>query len=174
MSTPDDTRPETPSREAQERDERRLGFDRTRNYFSEVMRPLVPQRLAVRGTTLAVAPSKERYRHGEPVEFDVVFYNRLPVPVAIATPTSRCWFWSVDGEPFASDERPYIRERPNSFQLRARERRRITQRWDGRFRREGNPTRWVPANPGTHTIGAVLETVTGENPSAEAEIYIER
>lgn len=174
MSAPSGPSPEPPSREAQERDERRLGFDETRNYFTEAMQPLIPQRLAVWGMKIEVIPTKERYQVGEPIEFEVVFYNRLPVPVAIETPSSRCWYWAVDGEPFASDERPYIQNNANSFPLRARERKRITQTWDGRFRRDGDLVRWIPATAGTHSIGAVLETAVGSpHLSAETQIYIE-
>lgn len=173
MNQPGDVRRNGPSREERDRDEDQLGFNETSNYLSATMRPLVPQRLAVRGLVVTVNVHEGPHTSGEPIPFDVVFENRLPVPMELESPSSRLWYWSVDGEPFASDETPYIRDEPNSLAFRARETKVVTQTWNGRFRREGDPVRWIPANPGTYTIEAVFETAVGKSPAGAATVCIE-
>lgn len=173
MNQPGGVRRDGPSREEREKAEDQLGFNETSNYLSASMRPLVPQRLAVKGLTVDVDVQEGPYISGEPLSFDVVFRNRLPVPIELESPTSRLWYWAIDDKPFASDERPYIRDKPNSLAFRARETKVVTQVWNTRFRREGNPVRWIPAKPGTYTIKVVFETVVGRNPTGTATVRIE-
>lgn len=150
-----------------------FGFDETTNYFAAPLRWLVPQRLAVWGLHVGIELADEPHVAGESVAFTVVFENRLPVPVELETESSRIWRWSIDGEPFASDERPYIQGSHNSLSFRARERKVVEQTWNGRFRRDGDPVRWIAATPGTYTLEVVLETSTGAHPAAVTSIDLD-
>lgn len=174
MNPSGDVRRRGPSREEGDGDEDPLGFDETRGYFSATMRRLVPQNLAVSALTVGVTIQEGSYTTGDKIPFEVVFRNHLPVPVEIESPTSKLWYWSIDGESFASDETPYVRDEPNSMALRARETKVVPQTWNGRFRREGDPVRWIPAEPGTYTVEAVFETAVGKNPTGAATVRIER
>ena len=137
------------------------GFSETKNYLSAIMAPLVPQWLAVRGVSVSVTTDKGTYRSGEPIVIDITFANRLPAPVRIETPTSRQWGWTVDGKPAASNDLEYRRDIGNDFGFRAGEVKRIRRVWDGRFKRSGNPTRWVPAENGSHEIAAFIDARSG-------------
>lgn len=143
-------------RRAGRRDDDQLGLDESRNYVAEALGTLVPQALARRSIAVSVATDRRRYRPGEPVEVTAEFRNRLPVPVVVRTPGRRLWGWSVDGQLEASDEPRYASARPNSFAFRPRERKRVVVQWDGRFKRVGERTRWVDADPGEHEIRAFL------------------
>ncbi|MEM4781804.1 MAG: BsuPI-related putative proteinase inhibitor [Halalkalicoccus sp.] len=144
----------TPRRRAREDDQ--MTFDEP--YFGFVSRlvgPLVPQPLARRGLSVSVETNREEYRVGEPVELTIAVKNRLPVPVELET-EGRIWGWTVDGLLEASDERLYASDARNTLRLRAGETLTFERTWDGRFKREGSPTRWVEAEPGEYEIGAFV------------------
>ncbi|MFD1514578.1 hypothetical protein [Halomarina rubra] len=160
----------TGSRDATPRDPH--GFDESRNVLADVLGKFVPQWLARRSTAVTVTTDRETYRVGEPVEFTVTIENGLPLPVTIATPRPRLWGWSVDGDLEASDERVYVGDSPGTMSFRARERKVVTQTWDGRFKRVGERARWVEATPGPHEIRAFL-ALDGRRPTDAVTVYIE-
>ncbi|MFP8890539.1 hypothetical protein ACLI4U_12265 [Natrialbaceae archaeon A-CW2] len=153
------------------------GFSETKNYLSALLEPLVPQRIAVPSLGVSVKTDKTTYDLGEPVIIDIVFKNRLPVPISIETPTARLWGWSVDGELAASDESEYRRNHPNTFSFRAGETKRIQRIWDGQFKRNkrnGDPTKWIPAPSGEYEITAFVDARYGRSrPSASTTIILE-
>lgn len=109
---------------------------------------------------MEVRTDKRRYRPGEQVEIEIRFRNRLPVPVTIATPKRRLWGWTVDGELEASDVTRYERDAPAAFSFRARECKRVSRTWDGRFERDGDSLREAAA-PGEYEIAAFVATADG-------------
>lgn len=149
----------------------RFGFDDNRNYLTSALAKLVPRGLAHRGVAVTVDVERERYAAGEPVRFTVALRNRLPVPIEVATPTRRLWGWTVDGELEASDERVFQSSSPGVLTFRGGERKVVTRTWNGRFKRTGEPTRWVEPDPGTYELGAFVNTAG--RPSDAVEIRID-
>ena len=152
----------------------RTGMAESRNYLGSFLGRFVPQWLARRAVGVRVSTDRDRYAPGEPVEITVEFRNRLPVPIQVETAKLRLWGWSVDGELEASDERRYESETRGSFTFRSRERKRVRTRWGGSFKRSGDPTRWVPPEPGEHEIAAFLNVAAPDRPEDRTTIRIER
>ncbi|QIB75842.1 hypothetical protein GL213_02915 [Halogeometricum borinquense] len=154
--------------------EDRHGFDDTKSPITDALGKFVPQAIVKRSLSLSVRTDKETYAPGEPVELTVEIENRLPLPVAVHTPTHRLWGWTVDGELEASDERVYLPESPSKLSFRAGERKVLTQTWNGLLKRVGDddtPTRWVEPTCGVHEIGAYL-ALDGTRPEDTTEIRI--
>ena len=147
-----------------DRDERHsrseeFDIDETKHrYTSRALRALVPQSLAHRALSVDVSTDRTVYDIGDVIEITIEIGNRLPIPVTIVTTSQRLWGWAIDGHLEASDERLYNPNRRNSFELDGFETKRFTVRWDGRVKRTGSPTRWVPADPGEHEIRAFVPT----------------
>ena len=155
--------------------EDRTGFDETRNYLTEAVARVVPDRLARRAVTVSVSTDKRAYEQGEPVEITVEFDNRLPVPVEVPTPSQRRWGWAVDGVLEATDEKRYVRGEPLTFAFRGGETKTLTATWNGRFRRTDGDglDRSEPAGRGEHTITAFLAIDRGgERPEDSTEVRI--
>ena len=131
------------------------GLDESRNYLTEALGRLVPQSLARRAVAVRVETDREEYAQDEPVRLTVVFRNRLPVPVVVATDERR-WGWTVAGELEASDEPRAAEAGEATMRFRGGERRRVEVRWDGRFKRVGRRTRWVTPDPGEYEVAAFL------------------
>lgn len=154
--------------------ENRHGFDDASSPIADAVGKFVPQAVVRRGLSVSVRTDRETYAPGDPVELTVEIENRLPLPVAVQTPTRRLWGWTVDGELEASDERIFLPERPAKLAFRASERKVLTQTWDGLLKRVGDgdaPTRWVEPSPGVHEIGAHL-ALEGDRPEDVTEIRI--
>ncbi|MFC6824095.1 hypothetical protein [Halopelagius fulvigenes] len=163
-----------PSNGATDRQDR-YGFDDTSSPIAAALGKFVPQSVARRSLSVTVETDREVYAPGDPVELTVVIENSLPLPVAVETETRRLWGWTVDGELEASDERVYLSDAAGTLSFRAKERKVLTHTWDGRFKRvggEGEPTRWVEAEPGVHEIGAFVDVP--EKPEDSVEIRIEK
>lgn len=128
------------------------------NLFTRGLSGLVPKPVAKRFVSIAVETDRERYDRDEPVEITIRISNRLPVPVELTTTGRRVWGWRVDGLLEASDETIHERSEPRGFSLQARETLTIQREWDRRFKRDGSPTRWEPANRGEHEIEVFLAT----------------
>ena len=150
----------------------RLGFDETTNYVDQLLGRAVPQVLARWAVVASIETDRDRYAPGEPVDITIEFRNRLPVPVSVRTPRPRLWTWTFDGDPEASDERRYVGNRPGRFDFRARERKRITRRWDGLVRRDAE-RRWVEPARGEHELAAYLALEGRPRPEARTTITIE-
>jgi hypothetical protein len=136
-------------------DDGRFGFSESR--LTGALRKLVPQSLARRAVSVRIRTDKRRYRPEEPVDIDIEFRNRFPVPVAVATPSHRLWGWTVDGRLEASDEPRYVPDSPGAFRFRARERKRVRRTWDGRIESADDRVR-ESLSPGTHEIAAFVAT----------------
>ncbi|WP_101294278.1 hypothetical protein [Halegenticoccus soli] len=136
----------------------RYGFDENRNYLAEAVGKFVPQPLARRALRIDLETDREAYRPGDAVELTVAIENRLPLPIAVATPQRRLWGWTVDGELEASDEKRYASGAAGRFPFRAGERKVITWTWNGRFKRVGDRTTWETPAPGTYEIRAFVAT----------------
>lgn len=136
----------------------RTGFDATRNYLSDALGRVVPERVARRAVTLDVETDQAEYARGESVAITVRMRNRLPIPVELETVTRRPWGWRVDGVLEASTEQRYVRTEPAVVRFRAGETKTTTVTWNGRFRRPTDEglDRSVLAEPGDHTVSAFL------------------
>lgn len=158
-----------------DRESDRVGFESTTNYLTTALARIVPDWVAERAVTVRISTEDTRYNVGEPIDINVEFDNRLPVPVQVPTPGKRRWGWSVDGVIEADEAPRYHSGDSLTFQFRAGETKRITTTWDGRFRRETNHglDRSVPADPGFHTIEAFLATAAPDvRAAATTEIRI--
>lgn len=153
-------------------DDDRLGMDDTGSRVSAALGKWVPQSVVRRSIEAAIDTDRERYEVGEPVEMTIEFRNRLPVPIAVETPRRRLWGWSVDGELAASDELRYASDTPGVVNFRSLERKTITRRWNGLFKRTGEPTRWVEPSPGEYELAAFLALDGGDRPEARTTIRI--
>lgn len=131
-----------------------------RNYVTQGLQKLVPQRLARRSLAVDVSTDRSTYELGEDVEITIEFRNRLPLPVRLAIEGKRIWGWTVDGKLSASDESRYASDGYRTFELRAFETRRLRRTWNCKIKRSGSPSQWVPAAPGEHEIGAFVATAT--------------
>ena len=152
----------------------RAGFGGGPTALGRFLGRFVPQWLARRAVTVAVSTDRDRYAPGEPILVTIEFRNRLPVPVEIETPRRRLWGWAVDGELEASDERRFASDAGGTFSFGSRERKRVTRRWNGRFRRSGEPVRWERAAPGEHEITAFVDLDGPHRPEDRTTIRIER
>ncbi|WP_331233853.1 hypothetical protein [Natronorarus salvus] len=141
------------------------------NVFSRGLSPLVPARLARAGLSVSVETDREEYAVGDAVGITIEIRNRLPLPVEVPTEGRRIWGWTVDGLLAASDEPLYRSTRPNSVELRANQTITVERSWDGRFKRSGSPTRWVPAAPGEYEIGAFVATTPRTRDSTTVRLY---
>ncbi|MWG36966.1 hypothetical protein [Halomarina oriensis] len=145
-----------------------VGLDESRSFLTETVGKFVPQSVARRAVGVGLTAETTRCRQGDPVQFRVTFENRLPVPVAVRTPTARLWGWRVDGELEGSDERQYLTERPSQLQFRSGERKVVDVTWSGRFESDGV---WTPAARGTHELVAFVATAD-ERPRASLTVEI--
>jgi uncharacterized protein (DUF58 family) len=150
----------------------RTGLDDSRNYLTEALGALVPRWLARRALSVTVETDRERYAVGDPVELTVTIRNRFPVPVVVRTPRRRLWGWSVDGEVDASDERLFRSDAGGELVFRGGERKVMTRRWNGRFKRTGDRTRWVEPTPGVHEVTAFV-ALGRRRPESSVEIRFE-
>ena len=151
----------------------RYGFDDTRDYVGAAVGRLLPARLTRRCVAVSVATDRARYAPGDPVRIRVTLRNRLPVPVAVTTPTRRPWGWSVDGHLEAEDVPRRSPGGAGSVSFRAREAKTFEWTWDGRIRRvEGDTERWRPLAPGEHELRAFLATADG-TPTASTTIAVD-
>lgn len=151
----------------------RTGLDESRNYLGSFFGRFVPQWLARRAVSVHVSTDRDRYAPGEPIHVSVEFRNRLPVPIEVETPGLRLWGWTVDGELEASDEPRYAVERGGTMSFRSRERKRVSRRWDGSFKRSGEPTRWERAAPGEYEVAAFLAVEPPNRPEDRTTVRIE-
>ncbi|WP_049971362.1 hypothetical protein [Haladaptatus cibarius] len=147
-----------------------LGFDQNVDYLGRALRAIVPQWVTRRSITVSVSTDKSRYEVGDEIRITVTFENRLPIPMVVETPRQRLWGWDVNGELEASDEAYYLRDQPNVFYFRARERKLTQVLWDGRFERRDESSR-IPADSGEYTIGAYLAT-EDEKPRDETTVVL--
>lgn len=130
----------------------------------------VPQEVARRGLGVRVSTDRPSFAPGETVEVTVEIRNRLPLPVSLAIEGKRLWGWSVGGRLDASEEALHASEAQRRLDLRGFETRRLEVEWNGRFKRPGSPTRWVPADPGEYEIRAFVPTVGGRVEAATTVI----
>ena len=152
----------------------RLGFDQTENELTDLLGRFVPQWLAQRAVDVDVDVSAREFPVGDPVPFTVEIRNRLPVPIAVQTPTRRLWGWEVDGELEASDEHTYAGDAAGQFSLEGGDVLRIEREWSGRFKRtgrQGERTEYVLPDRGVHEIAAFVAT-TDPQPRDSAEIEL--
>jgi len=159
-----------PAGEAPAEKEQALEEPDSDGFVSRLCRALVPATVARLALSVSVAVEGERYERGEPVEFTVVVRNRLPVPVRLEIDGKLLWGWRVDGLLEASDEPRYVPEDSRALELDALEARRFEQHWDGRFKRAGDPDRWIDPDPGEHEIEAFVATAPPVTGSARIRI----
>lgn len=162
-----------PRRSTDDANPDRYGFDETSSIASALGK-FVPQRLARLAVSVDLELDQRTYDRGENVHFTVIFYNRLPVPITVATPTLRLWGWEIDGELEASDEVTNQSDTPGSLTLPARRQTRASQVWNGRLKRTGagpdGRDLWELPEPGTHELSAFVAT---EPPCARATVELE-
>lgn len=150
----------------------RLGMEEADSRVAAALGKLLPQPVVRRSIAVSIETDRDRYDVGEPVEITIEFRNRLPLPVWVATPRRRLWGWTVDGELAASDEPLYVGDTPNAVSFRSGERKTITRRWDGLFKRTGDPTRWVEPSPGEYELAAFLALDGDDRPEARTTVRI--
>jgi hypothetical protein len=154
-------------------DTSRFGLDDTENELTDLLGRFVPQWLAQRAIAVSVAVPRREFAVGDPVPFTVEIRNRLPVPVAVRTPSRRLWAWTVDGELAASDESTYAGDTAGQFALEGSDVLRIEREWSGRFKRTGGPgdrTEHVLPDRGTHEIAAFVAT---DDPRPRGTVEVE-
>lgn len=154
-------------------DDDRLGFDETKNYVSALFGRTVPQFLSRRAVTATIETDRETYELGEPVDIEIEFRNRLPVPVSIRTPAQQLWTWTVDGYPEASERRRYLGSTPSAIDFDARERKYIHRRWDGLVEPGDGERRWVEPDRGEHELAAFIALRGSPRPEARTTIRID-
>lgn len=137
-------------------DDDRLGMGNSDSRVAAALGKRVPQRVVRRSIAVSLDTDRERYEVGEPVEMTIEFANRLPLPVSVETPRRRLWGWSVDGELDASDERRHVSDTAGVVSFRGGEHKTITHRWNGLFKRTGDPTHWVEPSPGEYELAAFI------------------
>lgn len=139
------------------------------NILTRGLSGFVPETVATWALTISVETDRDTYELGELVEITVTLRNRIPFPIEVTTTGQRIWGWQVDGLLEASDERLYEPMDARGFSMQARETKTIRFEWDGRFKREGTPTRWEPAERGMHEIEVFLATDPPKTDSATVE-----
>lgn len=117
---------------------------------------LLPTFLAKRGLSVSVSTDRDTIAVGEPIEITIEIVNRLPISIAVPIEGKQLWGWTVDGLEAAREEARYSSASRSELKLEGRERRRHVRRWDGTFRRDGDPARWVDAAPGSYEITAYV------------------
>lgn len=133
-------------------------FDYQGSLISRSLGKLAPNWLARRAISVSITTGREVYDRGEPVPFTITFTNRLPVAVAVPTPTQQRWGWAVDGHLEGSTERRFLSESPATFRFRAGQTRRVSVEWNGRIRyTEPRHESKVP-DSGEHELTAFLAT----------------
>lgn len=143
----------------------RHGFDR-----DGIARRFIPATIGRRAVTVSVSAATRRVRAGQPVAFTVELANRLPVSVAVPTPTRRLWSWGIDGLRAATEETAEP-SGTGTLRLLGRERRQISREWNGLFgRTDGGRTRWVEPEPGEYELAAWIAT---DPPCARDAVRIE-
>lgn len=140
------------------------------NLFTRGFSRLVPGTVGTRAVTIGVETDRTEYDLGDPVGITVRLRNRIPVPVDLATTGRRVWGWRVDGLLEASDELLYDPPEPRRFSMQAAETMTFEFEWDGRFKRDGTPTRWEEATPGEYEIEAFLAIEPPKTDSATITI----
>ncbi len=160
------------SRRQTQLEQDRLGFDQTRNYTTEIIGKLLPRWVARRAVRVSLQTDADHYRQGEPVEITLEFKNRLPIPIALYTPSRRLWGWTVDDYLEASDEPRYVDDTPGKFSFRGGERKTVDITWDGRIKHAGDPDVWKLPEPGEHTLTGFI--ATENRPMDSVVIEIER
>lgn len=120
---------------------------------------LLPRALAKRGISVTIDADRGRIEPGESVEITIEIANRFPVSVSVPIEGKQSWGWSVDGLEAAREESTFRSETVTELTLEGWERRSYTRRWDGTFRRPGDPPRWEPADPGRYEIEAYVPLV---------------
>ena len=148
----------------------RVGIDREGGRVAEFLRGVVPASVARRSVTVSLSVGRRRLPAGAPVPFAVEIRNRLPVSIAVPTPTHRLWTWAVDDYREGTDEAVHT-SGSGHLTLRGRERRRIEQEWNGLIgkTRDGR-TRWVDPAPGTHELRVWVAT---DPPCASDSVRLE-
>jgi len=140
------------------------------NILTRGLGGLIPRSVAKRAVSISVKTDCKQYESGEPVKITIQIRNRIPFPIEVVTSGRRIWGWRVDGLLEASDEKLHEASEPRSFSMQARESRTLQREWDGRFKRDGTPTRWEPADRGEHEITAFLATDPPKSDSTVIEL----
>ncbi|UIO99587.1 hypothetical protein Hbl1158_13825 [Halobaculum sp. CBA1158] len=154
-------------------DRDRLGFDETRDYLGAAVAALLPSSVVTRGVSVSVETDRAVYAPGDPVSLRVEIRNRLPVPIAVSTPSRRLWGWEVDGALEATEEPRRDPGGSGVLTFRARERKTHEWTWDGRVtRQEGRRNRSTPLSRGDHEIRAFVATER-ERPESRTTIRVE-
>lgn len=136
----------------------RHGMSRDPGRIGEFLRGLVPASLARWALTISVSVERRRLPAGARLPFTVELRNRLPVPVAVPTPTHQLWTWSVGDYREGTDE-PRYHTGEGTLTLRGGEQRRIEQEWNGLFgRTRDGRTRWVDPEPGEYEFAVWVAT----------------
>ncbi|MFP4625519.1 MAG: hypothetical protein ACLFNI_02865 [Natronomonas sp.] len=126
------------------------------NILTRGLSGFVPQAVATRGVTISIETDRDAYDVGDTVDITVTIRNRIPFPIEVVTTGQRIWGWRVNDLLEASDETLYEPTTPRRFSMQARETITVDIEWDGRFKRDGSPTRWEPADAGEHEIDVFL------------------
>lgn len=141
--------------------------------WANLSHALLPQALRPRAIAVTVETDRESYAPGDPIQFGVTFYNRLPLPITVVTATPKRWEWSVDGNPEGSELPLEHPEERSPFRFDRSERKRFRRRWDQRVRVDERE--WREAAPGEHTLAVEIDAVSGaEKLRAETTFRIER
>lgn len=131
----------------------------------------IPDRFRHRFVSVDVTTPESEYSVGESIPFTVTIRNRVPFPVSIPTASPLLWEWSVDGNVEGS-EVP-LRDPPDEagrFVFDRGERKRFRKRWDQMFRE--SDSEWSPAEPGSHTIGAAINTADADRKGLAGETTV--
>lgn len=133
---------------------------------------LLPHGIRKRAVSVNLSVPDQVFDQGDSVPFQITLKNRLPIPVAIATNSSRLWTWSIDG--YTNASHVSVGEPPatkSKLRLDRGERHRIRRNWSGMFR--VSKREWVPAESGEHTIRVAINVDDADDADLADETTIQ-
>lgn len=133
------------------------GRPTVREWLSDLTNRVLPNRVRAWAIGVYIAAPAE-VAPDQPMEFTVVFRNRLPIPIQLET-RLRPWYWHIDGVHDADeselDPDAHELEQSGTFSFDAFESKEISRTWNGRVRSEEDGP-FLPLDRGEHELGVEL------------------
>lgn len=147
-----------------------------RGWTSKLVGFLIPESVRIRAVSLSLRVPKQVVQD-QPMEFQVVLRNWLPVPLSIPT-SGRPWYWELDGvhdadaaEPDPTDPDGIISDSSGELSFSPFETKQITRVWNGRLRTDSQDP-FLPLEPGEHVLEAEVTTRGKSRPQASQTFLV--